>query len=74
MLLDDVSSNFQNVSFYHSPAGQDAWHQMNQGELAVLVTDDVTTPLRQDEETSSIDGNHFLMEEVNSNHHHLDDL
>ena len=34
---------------------------------AVNMTDDVTTPLRQDEEeTSSVDGNHFLMDEMNS--------
>lgn len=75
LLLEDVGPSFQTVSFFHTPIGQDVWHQLNQGELAVLVTDDVTTPLRQDEEeTSSIDGNHFLMEEVNSNHHRLDDL
>lgn len=34
--------------------------------LAINIIDDVTTPLRQDEdETSSID-NHFLMEETHS--------
>lgn len=35
---------------------------------AVNMNDDVTTPLRQGEEetTSSIEGNHFLMEEINS--------
>lgn len=43
---------------------------------AVNITDDVTTPLRQDEEeeeiTSSIEGNHFLLEEMNSDHKHHD--
>lgn len=36
---------------------------------AVNITDDVTTPLRHDEEeTSSIEGNNFLMEDMNSDH------
>ena len=36
---------------------------------AVNITDDVTTPLRADEEeTSSLDGNHFLMDDMNSDH------
>lgn len=35
---------------------------------AVNINDDVTTPLRQDEEetTPSIGGDHFLMEDMNS--------
>jgi Protein tyrosine and serine/threonine kinase len=32
-LLNDVSSDFSKVSFYHSAAGQDILHQMNQGEF-----------------------------------------
>lgn len=33
----------------------------------VNMSDDVTTPLRQgEEETSSLEGNHFLMEQINN--------
>lgn len=75
LLLDNVSTDFEKVSFFHSPAGVDTWRSITQGDVAVLVTDDVTTPLRQGEdETSSIDGNHFLMENVSSHNNHDDDL
>ncbi|KAG5669147.1 hypothetical protein PVAND_017042 [Polypedilum vanderplanki] len=58
MLLDSVSSDFEKISFFHSPLGVETWQQMTQ-EIAV-ISDDVTTPLRQDdEETMSSNRNHI---------------
>lgn len=37
MLLEDVGPEFQTVSFYHSPQGQEIIHQMMQGDLGKLV-------------------------------------
>ncbi|KAG5668610.1 hypothetical protein PVAND_016546 [Polypedilum vanderplanki] len=80
MLLDSVSSDFEKVSFFHSPAGVEAWHQIQQNEVAVHVTDDVTTPLRQDEDEDededdipSYDRNHFNLEVVSGLKHRRDD-
>ncbi|CRL08130.1 CLUMA_CG020870, isoform A [Clunio marinus] len=69
MLLDDVNQNFRNISFYFTKEGQDTLHQQKQGELALNIHDDVTTPLRQDEaDVSSLEGNFFFMEEIISDH------
>lgn len=39
------------------------------------IQDDVTTPLRHDEEeTSSIEGNHFLMDEMNNSSNKFHEL
>lgn len=69
-LLDDVDEDFNRVSFFHTPAGQDHYHQMVDGDAAGLIADDAT-PLRHNEEDdgSSVEGNHFLMEEINENQH-----
>lgn len=82
MLLDDVNQHFRNMAFYFTKEGQDLVHQQRQGEYiiieesllnanmisAVHISDDATTPLRhgEDEDTSSIDGNNFLMENMHS--------
>ncbi|KAG5667137.1 hypothetical protein PVAND_015134 [Polypedilum vanderplanki] len=71
MLLDSVSPEFEKVSFFHSPDGVEIRHQMALNEVAVF-TDDVTTPLRHDED-SIIDRNNILMENMSSQKSHYDD-
>ena len=65
MLLHETNSKFKKISFYHSLQGQEVLAQIRQGDVTVQVSDDVTTPLRQEEEeNSSVDaGNNFLMTE-----------
>jgi hypothetical protein len=38
LLLEDAAPSFQNLSFFHSPVGQDIWHQLVQGDLGEQIS------------------------------------